>query len=346
MRITRSMSNALNRHISPPQKVVKKRKPTKSRTSTKKSATTVHVSTKNLKPSSPPPDLPTSFTDKYNDSFILALQKVLSIDPSLYNTAVNYSFTPFLRDSLKTPEAQSLHNHFTSLVSGIIAQQVSGSAARSIETKYRLSFIDSKELIDSSLSDIPAPTFEQVLAAPDQQLRSSGLSARKVEYVKGIADAFSKGLITKDLFINASIPEIEEKLCELKGIGKWSSDMFMLFSLGKLDVFTPTDLGVARGLSFYIKTSPEILEIAKQNLTITKSIEEEAMKIAISNGEKIKKIKKLSTVKVPKNSKRKWTPLDPYLTIEVAKLFSPYKSIFMMLMWGKSGGLDLAGLTA
>ncbi|RPA79870.1 DNA glycosylase, partial [Ascobolus immersus RN42] len=162
-----------------------------------------------------------------------------------------------------TPEALSKPlNPFASLASGIISQQVSGAAARSIKKKFLLLYgidLDAKASPEAPAADktdikehpsrylFPTPT--QVLATPLDRLRSAGLSARKAEYLHSLSTHFlsSPHLLSTTFFLTASNAEIIKELTQVRGIGEWSVEMFLLFELRRFDVFSMGDLGVQRG---------------------------------------------------------------------------------------------------
>lgn len=86
---------------------------------------------------------------------------------------------------------------------------------------------------------------------PIDTLRAIGFSQRKAEYVLGLADKFSRGDLSDQLLREASDAEVTEKLIAVRGLGKWSVDMFALFTLKRLDVFSAGDLGVQRGMAAF-----------------------------------------------------------------------------------------------
>ncbi|KAF2863171.1 DNA glycosylase [Piedraia hortae CBS 480.64] len=132
-------------------------------------------------------------------------------------------------------------NPFQSLVSGIIGQQVSTSAARSIRGKFIALFPD------AASDGFPTPA--QVAEKPIPDLRPAGLSQRKAEYISGLAQRFVNGELTADLLTRASDAEVRERLIAVRGLGEWSVHMFMCFGLKRLDIWATGDLGVQRGVA-------------------------------------------------------------------------------------------------
>lgn len=75
-------------------------------------------------------------------------------------------------------------------------------------------------------------------------LRTAGLSGRKAEYIKGLAEKFHNGELSAAMLMKASDEEVMEKLVAVRGLGIWSVQMFACFGLKRLDVFATGDLGV------------------------------------------------------------------------------------------------------
>lgn len=127
------------------------------------------------------------------------------------------------------------HPPFDTLVASIISQQLSVKAAETIEARVR---------------KVAGKPFRpgKILDCSHQQLRECGLSNRKVEYVQGIADAVKRRQLSFKKLVSASDDEVIDKLVELRGVGKWTAEMFMIFSLGRIDIFSALDVGLQRGM--------------------------------------------------------------------------------------------------
>ncbi|KAI4920773.1 uncharacterized protein J4E92_008417 [Alternaria infectoria] len=124
---------------------------------------------------------------------------------------------------------------FEALGKGIIGQQVSGQAASSIRAKLTALFPDTHP-------SFPTPT--QVLTKDIATLRTAGLSQRKAEYIYGLAEKFASGELSAEMLVSASDEELIEKLVAVRGLGRWSVEMFACFGLKRMDVFATGDLGV------------------------------------------------------------------------------------------------------
>ena len=112
-------------------------------------------------------------------------------------------------------------NRYQSLVESIATQQLSGAAANSIMTKFRKLY---------------SPRFPKpidVFNTPTQKLRKTGLSRMKIMYIKELSKKIEKKDLSLRTISNLPDEEIIEKLTEVKGIGRWTAEMFLIFSLGR-----------------------------------------------------------------------------------------------------------------
>jgi DNA-3-methyladenine glycosylase II len=123
-------------------------------------------------------------------------------------------------------------DRFTSLVDAIIAQQISGKAARSIGLKLR-----------SLLAPDPVRP-ESVARMSPAELRAAGLSGRKANYLLDLSARAADGRLPLSRLGRLADDEVIELLTEVKGIGVWTAQMFLMFSLARLDVFPHGDLGI------------------------------------------------------------------------------------------------------
>jgi len=127
-------------------------------------------------------------------------------------------------------------DRFEALARIIVGQQVSTAAARTVWKRVCGEFGGSVAPIDL------------VAADAEQRLRSCGLSGRKASYMIGIATAIESGELRPDELDELTDEEVIEALVALKGIGRWSAEMFLIFDLGRPDVFSGGDLGLRRGV--------------------------------------------------------------------------------------------------
>lgn len=126
--------------------------------------------------------------------------------------------------------------YFQSLVRSIIYQQVTGKAAAAIMARF-LALFPKKNF----------PTPAQVRNKSIEELRSAGLSGQKAVYIKDLAEKFSNGTVREKELESMSTEDITKHLTQVKGVGVWTVHMFLIFTLGRLDVLPVGDLGVRKG---------------------------------------------------------------------------------------------------
>ncbi|RMD44846.1 hypothetical protein DV735_g403, partial [Chaetothyriales sp. CBS 134920] len=180
---------------------------------------------------------------------------------------------------------------FRSLCSGIIGQQVSGAAARSIRDKFVTLFND-EPAGQTAKGDFPTPA--QVAGTDIAHLRLAGLSQRKAEYIQGLAQKFRDGELSADMLMTASDEQVMEKLIAVRGLGKWSVEMFACFGLKRMDILSTGDLGVQRGMAAYF-------------------------------GKDVKKLKA--------KGGGKWKYMSEQDMLDKSAKYAPYRSLFMWYMW-------------
>ncbi|WP_376691831.1 DNA-3-methyladenine glycosylase family protein [Wenzhouxiangella sp. EGI_FJ10409] len=89
---------------------------------------------------------------------------------------------------------------------------------------------------------------ERVLAMSDEDLRALGLSRQKIGYARGLSQAVQEGALVPAALADLPDDEVLEQITRLKGFGRWSAEMFLLFSLGRPDVWPADDLAIQAGL--------------------------------------------------------------------------------------------------
>ncbi|HEY7011603.1 MAG TPA: hypothetical protein VH480_02520 [Streptosporangiaceae bacterium] len=127
-------------------------------------------------------------------------------------------------------------SHLAALVRAIVYQQLAGAAASAIHGR----------LIAALDGEI---TPERILALSDETLRSVGLSRAKVASLRDLAAKVADGTVVldPDLLWDESDAEVVTRLSTVRGIGRWTSEMFLIFQLERLDVWPTGDLGVRKG---------------------------------------------------------------------------------------------------
>ena len=144
-------------------------------------------------------------------------------------------------------------NFFLSLARSIIYQQISTKAGNSIHAKFLALFGKKK------------PTPELFLNFSIADLQGVGISPQKAKYLKDLSDKFIDKTINTKKFHKMSDLEIKEHLLKIKGVGPWTVDMFLIFSLNRPDILPLGDLGVQKGFqkAFRLKKLPGAKEMEK-----------------------------------------------------------------------------------
>ena len=122
------------------------------------------------------------------------------------------------------------------LIASIMGQQLSTKVAKVIYHRF-LELFEGKE---------PKP--QQVLDTPSIMLRNIGLSNAKVSYVKNVAEFCLENKISDKKLLSMSNQEIIDKLVAIKGVGQWTVEMLLMFTLGREDVFAVDDLGIQQAM--------------------------------------------------------------------------------------------------
>ncbi len=136
---------------------------------------------------------------------------------------------------------------FWALCRAIISQQISGNVAVVISNRFKKLFPRSR------------PTPAHLLTLTDDQLRSAGLSRQKMSYLRDLAAHFAAGKIPTRRFAKMTDEEIIQSLIPIKGIGRWTAEMFLIFVLNRPDLLPVDDLGVRKGFQkvYGLKSEPK-----------------------------------------------------------------------------------------
>ena len=146
---------------------------------------------------------------------------------------------PILGDLIQRvgPFTLKLHrDRYEILVRSILSQQISTKAARAIRLKLQAATATNRI------------TPENIDALTEVQLRAAGLSGQKVAYLRDLTDAVRSQRIRLDRIGRKSDEDVIAELIQVKGIGEWTAQMFLMFSLGRMDVFPHGDLGLRASL--------------------------------------------------------------------------------------------------
>jgi DNA-3-methyladenine glycosylase II len=145
--------------------------------------------------------------------------------------------------------------YFFILCDSIISQQLSVKVSNVLLERFRLLCAKSGK----------HPTPEEVLAADVESLRKCGLSYQKIAYLKDLAKHFHEKKIVPQTFHKLSDEEIITELVAVKGIGRWTAEMFLIFSLCRLDVWPVDDLGIKKAVqkNYKLKAMPTAKDLLK-----------------------------------------------------------------------------------
>lgn len=134
---------------------------------------------------------------------------------------------------------QSRGDAFTTLARSIVGQQISVKAAQSVWLRFIA-------LFDNKLQNL-APG--SVLALEIEAMRGAGLSARKVEYLRDLAKHFADDAVHEAAWSDMDDEAIIDELVAIRGIGRWTAEMFLLFHLMRPNVMPLDDVGLIKGIS-------------------------------------------------------------------------------------------------
>jgi DNA-3-methyladenine glycosylase II len=148
---------------------------------------------------------------------------------------------PVLRDLMRRYGACGLAkaqhtDPFKALVRAIISQQLSTRAAATIAARVEALFADGQ------------PTPSLMAAIPDQRLRACGLSTQKLTYIRDLCQRILEGALPLDALDRMSDDEVIAALTQVKGIGRWTAEMFLMFRLHRPDVLPVGDLGIVKAV--------------------------------------------------------------------------------------------------
>ena len=153
-----------------------------------------------------------------------------SVDPKMEKLINKYEKPYFVKEN----------NYFESIVRSIIYQQLSTKSASKIYGRFN------KLFENGSLNP------ESVIEQSNDTYRSIGLSRQKISYIFNVADAYTNGMIPQN-FDKYGDEDIINTLIQIKGIGKWTAQMFLMFTLNRPDILPELDLGINKGFKIYFK---------------------------------------------------------------------------------------------
>jgi DNA-3-methyladenine glycosylase II len=150
-------------------------------------------------------------------------------------------------------ETKNFGTHFDALCRSIIYQQLSTKAANTIHNRFLDLFPDRN----------PSPEF--LIQIPEDKLRGVGLSRQKLNYLRDLAGRVHAGVLPLDHLDVLPDQEIIDYLVQVKGIGVWTAQMFLMFRLGRLDVLPDLDLGIRNAIkkAYRVRGAPNAKRVHK-----------------------------------------------------------------------------------
>jgi len=144
--------------------------------------------------------------------------------------------------------------YFKFLVKAIMYQQLAGPAARTIFNRFKALY--------------PGKTFPtalDIIKTPDKKLRSAGLSRQKISYLRDLSQKSADGTLQLKGFTRMTDAEVLQNVTSVKGIGNWTGQMLLIFSLGRLDILPTGDWGFVKGVrdAYGFKSAPKPSTIEK-----------------------------------------------------------------------------------
>ena len=151
----------------------------------------------------------------------------------------------------RPPPPASEGTHFDAIIRSIIYQQLSGKAAGTIHRRFLALYGDR------------APTPEELLATPEETLRGVGLSRQKLGYLRDLAERARSGEVPFETLHELDDDAILDRLTRIRGVGRWTVQMFLMFRLGRPDVLPELDLGIQNAIqrAYGLKARPTPKEV-------------------------------------------------------------------------------------
>lgn len=134
------------------------------------------------------------------------------------------------------PELAPRGHPYQSLMRALLYQQLAGAAAAAIERRFLALYGGA----------IPEP--HQLLDTPPERLRAAGVSRQKASYLYSLAEHFSNGALDGRRLMRMVDEEVTEAVTRVKGVGRWTADMLLMFCLGRPDILPVGDLGIQNAM--------------------------------------------------------------------------------------------------
>ena len=177
--------------------------------------------------------------------------------PSYWQDAVIYlcakdQILAQLINNYQSEQLTNVGNPFQTLIRAVVGQQISVPAADAVWHRLR--------------KKLPTISPRNFLILSKEELKQCGLSRQKIDYITNIANAFEKGILTPNQWQEMTDKEVVKQLIQIKGVGQWTAQMFLIFHLHRCDVFPLADLGLIKAVQLHYGnlTKAEIIEQSQQ----------------------------------------------------------------------------------
>lgn len=157
-----------------------------------------------------------------------------------------------LIEKLDEPIPAQEVNLYLDILDSIVSQQLSVKAAATIFKRF------------IALFSSPVPSPQEILQKSDEELRSAGLSYQKIKYIKSLAQAIQDKSLDLEKLKSLSDEEVIVELTKIKGIGRWTAEMILIFSLQRQDVFSVGDLGLRTAVATLYNVNREDLKTIEE----------------------------------------------------------------------------------
>jgi len=146
----------------------------------------------------------------------------------------------------------NINNPFQTLIRAVVGQQISVTAADAVWDR----------LVEKVAEFSPV----EFLKLTESELKQCGLSRQKIAYIGNIAHAFDQGILTPQKWEEMTDEEVTKQLLQIKGVGQWTAEMFLIFHLHRADIFPLSDIGLINGirLNYGDLNKAEIVELSKK----------------------------------------------------------------------------------
>lgn len=134
----------------------------------------------------------------------------------------------------KDVKLTSRSSAFETLLRAIVGQQISVKAAQSVWVRF-----------EGSVGEVSP---DRILAKNTEELRECGLSKQKISYIQDLAQHFAQGTLNPDEFKSLDDESLLRRLCDVRGIGRWTAEMFLIFHLHRPDIWPVQDIGLIRAV--------------------------------------------------------------------------------------------------